>query len=105
MPLERAIGEFRFAYSSQSSVTRMEPPPGAPLLTDFPPYIAQAFETSFGRSGQSRRTSATEWILLLDNLEKALVECTVDSSHQHVQAKPCPWCRMEQSSPGFIAFI
>ncbi len=30
--------------------------------------------------------------------------CAVDSSHQHVQGKPCPWCRMEQSSPGFITF-
>jgi DNA-binding helix-hairpin-helix protein with protein kinase domain len=82
----------------------MEPPPGAPLLTDFPPYIGQAFETVFGRSGQGKRTSATEWISLLENLEKSLVECAADSSHQHVQGKPCPWCRMEQSSPGFIAF-
>ncbi len=104
MPLERAIAEFRFAYSAQSSVTRMEPPPGAPLLTDFPVNIGQAFENAFGRLGQSKRTSATDWISLLDNLEKTLVQCAADSSHQHVQGKPCPWCRMEQSSPGFIAF-
>ena len=104
MPLERAIGEFRFAYSSQSSATKMEPPPAAPLLSDFPPYIGQAFEEAFGRSGQSKRASATWWISLLGNLEKSLVECAADPSHQHVQGKPCPWCRMEQSSPGFIAF-
>ena len=104
MPLERAIGEFRFAYSSQSETTKMEPPPGAPLLTDFPSYIGQAFESAFGRSGQSKRTSATEWVSLLDGLEKSLVECSADSSHQHVQGKPCPWCRMERNSPGFIAF-
>ncbi|HEX4228305.1 MAG TPA: peptidoglycan-binding protein [Bryobacteraceae bacterium] len=104
MPLERAIFEHRFAYSSQISMTRMEPPPGAPLLTDFPVDIGQTFENGFGRSGQNKRSSAIEWISLLDNLEKTLVTCSVDSSHQHVQGKPCPWCRMEQSSPGFIAF-
>src|SRR3984957_2627779 len=104
MPLERAIGEYRFAYSSQSSATRMAPPPGAPVLTDFPSYIGQTFENAFGRSGESKRSSATEWISLLGNLEKTLVECRADSSHQHVQGKSCPWCRMEQSSPGFIAF-
>ena len=27
-----------------------------------------------------------------------------NSSHQHVTGRPCPWCRMEKSSPGFIAF-
>lgn len=88
MPLERAIFEHRFAYSSQISMTRMEPPPGAPLLTDFPVDIGQTFENGFGRSGQNKRSSAIEWISLLDNLEKTLVTCSVDSSHQHVQGKP-----------------
>ena len=40
----------------------------------------------------------------LGSLEKTVVDCTSDLSHQHVKGKPCPWCRMEQSSPGFIAF-
>ena len=104
MPLERAIGEYRFAYSAQSSLTKMQPPPGAPLLADFPPDIGQAFEKAFGRSGKSLRSSAAEWVSLLENLEKSLVTCTADNSHQHVQGKPCPWCRMEQTNPGFIAF-
>ena len=104
MPLERAIGEYRFAYSAQSSATKMLPPPGAPLLTDFPADIGQAFENAFGRSGQSQRSSAVKWISLLENLEKSLVTCAADSSHQHIQGKPCPWCRMEQTNPGFIAF-
>jgi DNA-binding helix-hairpin-helix protein with protein kinase domain len=104
MPLERAIGEHRFAYSTHTSVTNMKPPPSAPLLTDFPLEIGQAFENAFGRAGRSKRPSATEWISLLDGLEKALVVCASDSNHQHVKGRPCPWCRMEQSSPGFIAF-
>jgi DNA-binding helix-hairpin-helix protein with protein kinase domain len=104
MPLERAINEHRFAYSANASATNMRPPPGAPLVTDFPPDIGQAFENAFGRAGRSKRPSAAEWISLLVNLEKNLVGCASDSAHQHVNGKPCPWCRMEQSSPGFIAF-
>jgi DNA-binding helix-hairpin-helix protein with protein kinase domain len=104
MPLERAIGEYRFAYSSQTATTKTLPPPGVPLLTDFPSYIGQAFETAFGRTGPSGRPTASQWVGLLESLEKELVVCAADSNHHHVQGKPCPWCRMEQSYPGFVAF-
>ena len=104
MPLERAINEDRFAYSTQPATTKMKPPPGAPLLTDFPVYIGQTFEKAFGRAGRTLRPSASEWVSLLNMLEGELAECAADSSHQHVKGKPCPWCRMEQSSPGFVAF-
>ena len=105
MPLERAIHECRFAYSAQALLTKMEPPPGAPLLTDFPPPVGHAFERSFGRTGVTLRTKASEWVALLQSLERELVQCGVNSSHHHVRGKPCPWCRMEQTSPGFITFI
>lgn len=104
MPLQRAIGEHRFAYSSQAAAMKIEPPPGAPLLSDFPQYIGQAFENSFSRTGRTLRKSASDWVLLLDALEKELVQCVTDSSHHHVKGRSCPWCRMEQSSPGFVAF-
>src|SRR5262249_8573270 len=68
MPIERSIAEYRFAYSSQSTTTKMQPPPGAPLLTDFPTYIGHAFETAFGKSGLSGRPAAATWITLLQNL-------------------------------------
>jgi DNA-binding helix-hairpin-helix protein with protein kinase domain len=105
MPLERAIGEYRFAYSAQAAAAKMLPPPGAPLLTDFPLYIGQAFESAFGRAGSTGRPTAAQWVPLLDSLEKELIECAADSTHHHVQGKPCPWCRMEQNNPGFVAFI
>ena len=78
MPLERAIGEYRFAYSTQPATTKMKPPPGAPLLTDFPAYIGQAFEKAFGRAGRTLRPSASEWVSLLNMLEGELVECAAD---------------------------
>jgi DNA-binding helix-hairpin-helix protein with protein kinase domain len=105
MPLERAIGEYRFAYSAQAAAAKMLPPPGAPLLTDFPIYIAQAFEGAFGREGPNGRPTAAQWVPLLESLEKELTACAADSAHHHVQGRPCPWCRMEQSNPGFVAFI
>jgi DNA-binding helix-hairpin-helix protein with protein kinase domain len=105
MPLERAIGEYRFAYSAHTATTKMLPPPGTPLLTDFPQYIAQAFESAFGRTGSNGRPSASQWVPLLESLEKEIIVCAADSTHHHVQGKPCPWCRMEQSNPGFVAFI
>ena len=96
MPISRAIEECRFAYSDQRAVTKMHPPPGAPLLTDFPPYIAQAFEKAFGRQGTNGRPPAAEWVDMLHRLESELFQCTGDSNHHHVKGRPCPWCRMEQ---------
>jgi DNA-binding helix-hairpin-helix protein with protein kinase domain len=104
MPLERAISEYRFAYSTQTT-TKMERPPGAPMFSDFPPYIGQAFEGAFGRVGSQSRPSASDWISLLGRLENELEPCTADASHHHVKGKPCPWCRMEQANPGFVAFV
>lgn len=104
MPLERAIGEFRFAYSADSR-TQMQAPPGAPLLSDFPADVSQAFEQAFGRNGTIRRPSATEWISILMKLESELEQCAFDKSHHHVKGKPCPWCRIEKAMPGFVAFI
>jgi DNA-binding helix-hairpin-helix protein with protein kinase domain len=101
MPLERAIKEFRFAYSQQPF--EMQPPPAAPLLTDFPDYIAKAFEAAFGREGLQGRPSAEDWVMLLGSLESELERCSI-RPHHHVRGRPCPWCRMEQAFPGFLAF-
>jgi DNA-binding helix-hairpin-helix protein with protein kinase domain len=102
MPLHRAIAEFRFAYSAKA--TNMEPPPNAPLLSDFPDYIADAFEKAFLRAGVQQRPKPEKWIELLERLEGDAKQCSKNAAHHHVQGKPCPWCRMEQAYPGFIAF-
>jgi hypothetical protein len=104
MPLERAIKEYRFAYSTQAA-TQMERPPGAPMLSDFPSYIGQAFESAFGRSGPQARPTAANWISMLEKLEGELERCAADANHHHIKGKPCPWCRMEQAYPGFFAFV
>jgi DNA-binding helix-hairpin-helix protein with protein kinase domain len=104
MPLERAIAELRFAYS-MSKTTAMEPPPNAPLLSDFPDYIAEGFELAFGPPGVQERPKPEKWIELLNRLEKDVQRCSTNSSHHHVRGRTCPWCRMEQAYPGFVAFV
>lgn len=95
MPMEKAIGEFRFAYSKRS--VGMQPPPATPTLDDFPPAIAAAFEQAFGPSGVAERPSAKMWMALLSELEDALQKCRDNPLHHHPpQASECPWCRMER---------
>jgi DNA-binding helix-hairpin-helix protein with protein kinase domain len=107
MPIERAIAEFRFAYSSRTNETRMEPPPNVPTLQDVPKGLADAFEMSFGQIGPSvGRPKATDWVGLLESVEKELVRCPKNSGHHYFRtAHSCPWCRMEQGYPGFLAFV
>jgi DNA-binding helix-hairpin-helix protein with protein kinase domain len=96
MPLEKAIGEFRFAYSTVRSVG-MSPPPGVPTLSDFPIAIRNAFEAAFGPSGIKNRPTPREWIPLLDELRNSLRVCSANSLHQYPPtAAECPWCRMEE---------
>jgi DNA-binding helix-hairpin-helix protein with protein kinase domain len=104
MPIQKAISEFRFAYSEQRSVG-MTPPPGACTLKDFTPEVAAAFESAFGQSQQANRPSASQWVELLDSFERTLKKCSTNSLHQYSSAAPgCPWCRMEQRL-GIVLFL
>jgi len=96
MPLEKAIAEFRFAYSKARNVG-MEPPPAVPGLADFPPKLAAAFEQAFGPDGPKARPSAKQWIALLKELEESLRTCAAHSLHHYpATGSECPWCRMEK---------
>lgn len=95
MPLEKAIGEHRFAYSRNRSVG-MAPPPGVPTLDDFPPKLGAAFEAAFAPNGWRSRPGAKDWIGILDELKDSLKVCAKSALHQYPSAaRDCPWCRME----------
>ncbi|OAS22539.1 helix-hairpin-helix domain-containing protein [Methylobacterium platani] len=106
-PIDRLIAEFRFAYSNRSATTLMEPPPNMPTLADLPLPLADAFERAFGPLGaNSGRPGAPEWVGLLERAEADLVRCNRKDNHHHFRQAPnCPWCRMEQVFPGFVAFV
>jgi DNA-binding helix-hairpin-helix protein with protein kinase domain len=95
--IEQAISEYRFAYSPDTSLTKMQPPPSAPRLAEFTPAIANLFLRSFTTNGGPvLRPSAHEWIAALESAAHALKQCVANPSHQyfnHISA--CPWCRVE----------
>ncbi|TPQ49375.1 topoisomerase, partial [Prosthecomicrobium hirschii] len=94
MPLEKAIAEYRFAYSSRN--TGMVPPPGTVRLDDFTPKIAQLFEAAFSPNHVGKRPSAPTWVEALGELESALRVCSRNKLHRYARnAGECPWCRME----------
>lgn len=103
MPLEKAITEYRFAYSATRN-TGMAPPPGSVRLQDFTPKVAQLFEFAFSPQHAGKRPSPTEWMSALAELESSLRGCARNKLHHYARtASECPWCRMEQSGrPLFI---
>ena len=103
MPIERAIAEGRFAYSTVRDV-QMSPPPGSCRLSDFPAQVGEAFERSFGAS-PSERPTALEWVKILGSLEAALSKCSVSAMHFFPSAaRDCLWCRMERDI-GILLFL
>ncbi|MET4418303.1 hypothetical protein [Bradyrhizobium sp. RT3a] len=106
MPEERAIAEYRFAYSSDKSRTQTEPPPFAPTLAFVPRELAVAFEACFGPGGTNgARPKPADWISLLQGAEAQLVKCSASAAHFYFSSAPnCPWCGLEKAIPGFIAF-
>lgn len=104
MPIQKAISEFRFAYSRERSVG-MTPPPGACTLDDFPGPMATAFEEAFGPSQRDHRPTSLKWVSLLEELERSLQKCPANSLHYYASAaKNCPWCRMEKRL-GMVLFL
>lgn len=105
MPMEKAIAEYRFAYSLKRAVG-MRPPPGTALLSDFPAPIVQAFETAFDQG--TTRPSAAEWVSLLERFETQLRRCGDNELHYYsatATAPACPWCRMEKAINGLVLFL
>ena len=103
MPIEKAIGEYRFAYS-RSDTAGMSPPPGAARLQDFPDEIAAMFEAAFGRR-ITARPKAEHWAHTLRKLEGALSRCSHEPLHYFPSvAGRCLWCRMEREA-GVVLFV
>ena len=98
MPIERAIAESRFVYGARAAELGMTAPPGTLALGTFGAPIAQLFEQAFAPPGTGRRPSATEWIGVLQALEKELAPCAAAPAHVHPRGGECCWCGLEQRS-------
>lgn len=100
MPVERAIREYRFAFSANNKALQMAPPPSSLQMSDLPATIAKFFEQAFSpAAAQAARPDARQWGAALENLSRELAGCSRTSSHLYYKKlASCPWCRIEQDS-------
>lgn len=101
MPIERAISEFRFAYGERAGARSMRQPPATLALRAVSEPVANLFERAFSPEGvrPEGRPSPEIWVATLDQLERALVSCSVNASHHFLRSlNACPWCRIEVSA-------
>lgn len=105
--LERAIQEYRFAYSRTANRKLMEPPPHTLQLSAVSPRVANLFERAFDEAAvrHSSRPLAQEWAQALEELQHSLRSCSDYSIHKYLSSSAlCPWCEMEQAT-GVYLFI
>lgn len=99
MPIERAIQEFRFAYSIGAAARQMAPPPNTVSLEIVPESMQHMFECAFGRQGVTLRPTAAQWVQELETLLQRLADCPTFVTHKYLRTLPsCPWCALEARS-------
>ena len=97
IPIEKAIGECRFAYGPNDAAKGMARPPRTIPLETMGGAIAQLFILSFGYAGRNgTRPDAKTWVEALEKLEASLRACSLESSHYFPgDLSACPWCMVE----------
>lgn len=106
MPIEKAIKEFRFAYSNSAATMMMQPPPGTLSLKALPSSIGALFERAFSKegTGYGRRPSAKEWVAVLSDLSNQMKKCSHKEEHSFPNILgTCPWCELEGKT-GVVLF-
>lgn len=100
MPIERAIPEFRYAYSVSAASKGMRPPPLSTMPQAASPALAALWERAFGQEGvrPGARPTAQAWVEKLSELEQQFAKCGRRASHYYHKAQTtCPWCQIEQA--------
>jgi DNA-binding helix-hairpin-helix protein with protein kinase domain len=106
MPIEKAIGEFRFAFAPDSQRTQMRPPPNCITLAHLSPEVSSLFLSAFAPSGaQSGRPNGGQWVAALDSLCQQLRQCSTNRVHYFLRSlSTCPWCAIEAQA-GVLLFV
>jgi DNA-binding helix-hairpin-helix protein with protein kinase domain len=109
LPIEKAIKECRFAFSSGASRLQIALPVHAPPLSILPPGVSGLFERAFGtQSAQPGiRPAAAQWIAALKDLRKQLTTCATDKGHLYsAHLSRCCWCELMQSgAPNYFISV
>ncbi|WP_042159878.1 hypothetical protein [Paenibacillus gorillae] len=106
MPIEKAIKEYRFAYSNSAQAKMMQPPPGTLNMGNIPFQLAGLFERAFSIDGfkDNARPKPEEWIYALEGLSNSLQKCSHKEGHVFSKVnKSCPWCELENKT-GAVLF-
>jgi DNA-binding helix-hairpin-helix protein with protein kinase domain len=106
MPIERAIGECRFAFGRLAGQMQMSPPPDSLLLSQIATTVADAFERAFSPDAArgTGRPTPMEWLSHLEQFQRDLTRCKSNPVHiYYARLSECPWCRIE--SHGVVLFI
>jgi len=107
--IEKAIGQFLFAFTPKTRSLGIRPPPHALPLTVLPDNLIQLFERAFLRGSErdSARPSGRDWFQALDFLSKNLRSCSRDPGHKYPShLVKCPWCEIyDTGGPNFFISV
>lgn len=99
IPLEQAIREFRYAYSSTARQRGVQAPPASILPeTLVQGRLIEAFEQAFTETGvpEGGRPSARGWVEALDAISADIVPCRRNRKHHFIpRDTDCPWCAFQ----------
>lgn len=101
MPIEKAISEFRFAYSRNQQRTQMLPPPASLPMVGLSDELHSLFERAFSKEGcgdkVGLRPKPNEWITALSDFGTKLKSCSLNEGHYYFKnLNECPWCSIEK---------
>ncbi len=109
MPMERAIREFRFAFSKAATSLQMERPPHTLALDQVTPSLVPLFERAFCRGSEvlGTRPTANDWHSALLQLKAQTRFCGGDRGHRYfANLSSCPWCLIVRNGgPNFFISV
>ena len=107
--IEKAIGQFLFAFTPKTRSLGIRSPPHALPLSVLPDNLSQLFERAFLRGSErdSARPSGRDWFQALDFLSKNLRSCSRDPGHKYPShLAKCPWCEIyDAGGPNFFISV
>lgn len=109
MPLEKAIAEYRFAYSYNQKQTLMLAPHASLKMEGLTPHLQSLFERAFSKEAcgpqVGLRPTPNEWITALSDLSTKLQSCLSNGGHYYYkELARCPWCDIEAVGGSIFPF-
>lgn len=109
LPIEKAIAEFRYAYSRNAAALQIAAPPQTLALQSVMPKVANLFDRTFSRGSEqsNARPRANEWFSALRDFGASLGPCVGVMGHRYPKSlSACPWCELQtKGAPNFFVSV